>query len=136
MLFSSYFCVKETWLALVSVFPNRQVFPDCLCRHQLIHPSIQSLSHHILVQCLKWARTLTTEAALVSTFTNMGVCGPGTGHLETDTQVCTCEQAYMFGWSNKKGQPLRRDLDIPSNRLEGLGMIMSPLSDSKLLKRD
>lgn len=72
VLFSFYFCVKETWLALVSIFPNRPVFPDCLCNHQLIHPSIQSLSYHILVQCLKWARTLTIEAALVFTFTNMG----------------------------------------------------------------
>lgn len=81
MLLSTYFCVKATWLDLVSLFPNRPnrpVSPDCLCHYQLIYPSVQSLSRHIVVQCLQWARTLTTEAALVSTFANMGVRGQDT----------------------------------------------------------
>lgn len=71
-----YFCVKETWLDPVSIFPNRPASPDCLS-YQPIHQSVQSLSHHILVQHLQWARILTTEAALVSTFMNMGFMDQG-----------------------------------------------------------
>ena len=57
--------------------------------YQPVHPFICSHSHGGLGQHQLWARTPTPGACLVSTLTDVGLCGPGARCLETETQTCT-----------------------------------------------
>lgn len=92
-LSTSYFCVKETWLDPGSIFPGRPMCPDRLPLSA--SPSIPSVP--------KPSRTWSAPAdppgaGLVSTLTNVGLCGPGARDLETDTRVHTHSHAPSLLW--------------------------------------